>query len=380
MPHQRSEPDACPGVRSPHSAADGALARVRLPGGRLTAAQMQVLADAATALGNGELELTSRGNIQLRAVDDTDELARRLAGAGLLPSTTHERIRNVVASPLTGRVGGLADLRPLTHALDAALQAHSRLADLPGRILFTLDDGRGDVSGLAGDFGLHAVDAARFALLVAGADTGIRVGITSAVDALVHAAHAFLDLRDGQWRASELDSPATAISARLPYHPGDESLIVPPPSARPPIGWFDHDTDGRVCLGGGVQFGVLPARTAEFLAAVGTPLVVTPWRSLLVTDLDEWTAEQVVRVLAPMGLVFDENSPVLDVTACAGSPACSKSHADVRADARTALESGTLPVAGRQHWAGCERKCGRPAAAAADVVATPNGYRLDTAR
>jgi precorrin-3B synthase len=35
--------------------------------------------------------------------------------------------------------------------------------------------------------------------------------------------------------------------------------------------------------------------------------------------------------------------------------------------------TGTLPV----HWAGCERRCGRPRGRVADVIATGDGYRLD---
>lgn len=75
-----------------------------------------------------------------------------------------------------------------------------------------------------------------------------------------------------------------------------------------PIGWFVQ-SDERVALGAGVPLGSLPARTAEFLAAVERPIHVTPWRSLVLADLDEWAADQVLRVLAPMGLIFDANSP-----------------------------------------------------------------------
>ena len=82
-------------------------------------------------------------------------------------------------------------------------------------------------------------------------------------------------------------------------------LPTPPPH---PIGWLDR-ADGTVVLAGALAGGVLPARTAEFLAAVERPVVITPWRSLLLCDLDEWAAEQVVRVLAPMGLIFDADSP-----------------------------------------------------------------------
>ena len=94
--------DACPGVFAPHDAADGALARIRLPGGVIGAAALRVVADCAQELGDGRVHLTSRGNLQLRGLSRSGALAARLAAAGLLPSATHERVRNVLASPLAG--------------------------------------------------------------------------------------------------------------------------------------------------------------------------------------------------------------------------------------------------------------------------------------
>jgi hypothetical protein len=41
-----------------HQATDGALVRVRLPGGMLTAAQLATLATASSRFGSGKLELT----------------------------------------------------------------------------------------------------------------------------------------------------------------------------------------------------------------------------------------------------------------------------------------------------------------------------------
>jgi precorrin-3B synthase len=117
---------------------------------------------------------------------------------------------------------------------------------------------------------------------------------------------------------------------------------------------------------------VLTARVAELLAAIEAPLVVTPWRSVLVCDLDEATADAALRVLAPSGLVFDENSPWLSVSACTGSPGCAQSAADVRADAAASLgaDSGV-----HRHFVGCERACGSPPAGEV-LVATGNGYQL----
>src|SRR5579884_1133119 len=111
----RSAPDSCPGVLRVHEAADGPLVRVRVPGGQLRAEQLLELARCAREFGDDGIELTSRGNVQLRQVG---ALAERLTAVGLLPSRTHERVRNIVASPLSGRVGGVADVRELVPRLD----------------------------------------------------------------------------------------------------------------------------------------------------------------------------------------------------------------------------------------------------------------------
>jgi precorrin-3B synthase len=144
--------DRCPGVLRLVEAADGFLARVRLPGGLVSGAQLRALAGLADELGDGRVELTSRGNVQLRglAADAAEALTDGLSRAGLLPSLDHDRVRNVLASPLAGLDGG-PDLSGIVRALDAALCARPRLSELSGRFLFAVDDGRGDVSGLGAD-------------------------------------------------------------------------------------------------------------------------------------------------------------------------------------------------------------------------------------
>jgi precorrin-3B synthase len=120
-----------------------------------------------------------------------------------------------------------------------------------------------------------------------------------------------------------------------------------------------------------VPLGVLDAEVARYLAAVDTPMAVTPWRSILLFDLDEGVADVALRVLAPLGLVFDENSPWLSVSACTGSPGCSHSAADVRGDAAAAAAAG---AAEHRHFVGCERACGSPPGVEV-LVATGDGYR-----
>lgn len=366
----RARADDCPGALALHQAADGALARIRLPGGMITADQLRALARAASGFGSPAMELTSRGNIQIRAINDADAVSEAISAAGLLPSATHERVRNIVASPLSGRAGEFPDVRGWVGDLDAALQAEPDCAALPGRFLFGIDDGRGDVSGLETDVGVHVLDGDA-ALLLAGRDTGVRLSAAEVVPTLTAVARRFARTRQKAWRISELDDSAQLLGGLAPWAPPGRTWA---PVLRAPAGWIPQ-SDGRVTLGAGVPLGVLQAGVAEYLAAVDAPVVITPWRSVLVCDLDEGVADAALRVLAPLGLIFDEGSPWLSVSACTGSPGCAKSAADVRSDVAELLTHGRRSEAAHRHYVGCDRACGSPPAGEV-LVATGDGYRL----
>ncbi|MGA7052290.1 MAG: precorrin-3B synthase [Mycobacterium sp.] len=365
--------DACPGAFQVHQAADGVLLRIRLPGGMITAAQLAALSTVSSELGSGTLELTARGNLQLRGITDAaavaDAIVPLFTQAGLLPSATHERVRNIVASPLSGRVGGNADVRPWVGELDATICAEPRLAELGGRFWFSLDDGSADVSGLGADVGAHVFEDG-CALLLMGRDTGIRLAVGDVIKALVAIALRFTEIRGTSWRINELSDVQHLM-------PGVELTGTPfPPRTKPPVGWISQE-DGRVALGAAVPLGVLPARAAGYLAAIEAPLVITPWRSVLVCDLDEGVADVALRVLAPLGLVFDERSPWLNLSACTGSPGCALSVADVRADAAQSLQADSAlqtDSAEHRHFVGCDRACGSPPSGQV-LVATGDGYR-----
>jgi precorrin-3B synthase len=381
----RDRADACPGAVQTHLAADGRLARVRVPGGLLTGPQLLVLAQAAVELADGALELTSRGNLQLRGLAEhaPPELARRLFDAGLLPSEAHETARNVVASVLSGRSGGLLDVRPVVRAFDAGLVADAALAALPGRFLVTVDDGRGDVHPLGADVALRAVSATAVELTLAGVATGRTAPAEHAHDLALDAARAFLAERTAQssqaWRIAELADGPARVAGRLAA-PGGRPAAAVPSGGRPPAQpGATTQVDGRIALVGLVPLGRLTAPVLDVLvqvtAALGSEVQVTPWRSIAVPDLPDEFVDDVATALHHGGLVFDAASPWAQVTACAGLPGCAKSRADVRADAARAVATGTLPVEGPQHWAGCERRCGRPAGST-DVLATGQGYEI----
>ncbi|MCE7011343.1 hypothetical protein LWC34_52330 [Kibdelosporangium philippinense] len=359
----RTRPDACPGAIAVHQAADGGLARVRVPGGTLTNAQLRALTDASADLGDGSLELTSRANIQIRALaaGAEVELASRLWGAGLLPSLSHERVRNIIASPL-------GDDQHLVDEVDRALCAEPELAALPGRFLVTVDDGRGDVSGLGADIGLHAD-----ALLLAGKDTGLRVA--NPVEAVITAAREFQRIRGDAWRLAEVPDGAERITAKLTGPPDAAQRITtelgePPnstqatntrpsrieikPASTHPIGRFGDRTVAAVPLGR------LTRTQALKLCDVAPWVRLTPWRSVVIPAVET-------------DLVTDPDSPWHGVTACAGRPGCAKALADVRADATAwvTTRKDRIPV----HWSGCDRRCGKPAGHVVEMIATGDGYR-----
>lgn len=411
-PSRRQADDRCPGVFDPHPAADGALVRIRLLGGRLTPAQMLALSQVSAEWGDGFLELTARGNVQVRGIDDVETAGNALSAAGLVPSTSHEKVRNIEMSPLTGRLGGSADVAPIATALDEALRADDGLADLSGRFLFGVDDGRGDVVARRPDICAVAWrDRTNLGadLVIDGSPAGSVSDLSAAADAMVAVAR---DMRamvvpavpgaQRVWRIRDLDAQTRrqlieSARQRLDRprldkrrlderrrdelrrdRPGSAELradptVVTPDATGGIVGWFEQG-DGGVLLGGVVELGRIPSRLAEFLAAIGAPMVITPDREILICDLTEGVAETVVRVLAPMGLIFDAASAWVQVSSCAGAPGCASAHAPVREDLRRRVESGR-EVAGREHWVGCSRGCGSPAGAYLRVEAGPDGYR-----
>ncbi len=362
--------DRCPGVFATHAAADGHIARLRLSGGRILPDRLEALATAAERFGDGHLELTGRANVQVRGIAEADvpAFAGAMVAAGLAGSATHDTVRNIVVSPFTGRLGGTGELWAVADRLSAALADADETTALSGRFWFGLDDGRGDVLRRTPDV-VGVWDGADGAeLVVAGRRTGRVVPLAGAAEAMLDVARQFLACRDDEWRIADLpeqareslhrDLAAWGASGAAPVS-GDS---VPGPR----VGWFGQD-DGRVLLGTVTPFGRLSARQAQFAAAIGSTLIVTPDRELLITDLTEGVAETVVRVLAPMGFVFDAASPWTRASACTGSPGCARSGADVRRLLADRIEAGA-GFDEPEHWVGCPRRCGSPPGATVRVL------------
>ncbi|WP_053619945.1 nitrite reductase [Nocardiopsis sp. NRRL B-16309] len=281
----RTRRDRCPGALRPWPADDGLLVRLRLVGGRLPAGALRDVAAVAAEFGDGRVHVTGRANLQLRALPGRDgrltpEALRAVEGTGLLPSPAHDLVRNIMASPCTGRTGGRADLRPLAAALDRLLCSDPGRAGLPGRFLFVLDDGRGDLLDRSCDLGLVALDA-RTGQLRVGDGWGPVVPLDDAPAAIVRLADAFLARRgDGPsaaWHVAELPDPLTDPA------PPDPRL----PDASPPLPYGPLAGGGRHAPvpDEGLDRPAAEALAEEALTAGGGghgELVITPWRGVLV--------------------------------------------------------------------------------------------------
>jgi len=287
----RSHPDRCPGVLRPWIADDGAIVRLRLIGGVLPTSALRELVGIAADHADGTLLLTKRTNLQLRGIEHADGcvpavLVDAIAESGLLPSPSHELVRNVMVSPLTGRVGGRADLRQLAHELDRQLCAEPDFAGLAGRFLFVLDDGRGDIASRSLDLGLMAVDAETVQLRVGSKHWGPLASLDEAPEALLSYAQAFLRQRgEGEtasWHVDELpDGGAELLGTHFARDLRTQVSALPPP-----YGIIAQD-DGRSAEHLAVPDGLLtPELAATILDRAGAEVIVTPWRSIVIPDLE----------------------------------------------------------------------------------------------
>ncbi len=294
-----------------YDAADGPAALLSIPGGRLEGGDAARVFEAAHDLG-GELSVTARGRLLLRAVTDVDALREAWAGLG----SRHRAL----ATPRSARALTLA--REIARLLDDA--------GLPRTLSVGVDDGTGDVA-------------------------------TQRLDVLVTT-----DASPEEALAQTL----AQIEADGPAHRRSPGPVVPP------IGWLPL-ADGRVDLAGVLPLGLFPPRLAELLAALGRPVTLTPWRSIVIHELAEGDADAVVKILAPWGVVFDEGSAWLRVSSCVGRPGCAHALSDVRADAARLAAAGAPE---RVHLVGCSRGCGRPSGRFLEYEASGDGEYETTYR
>lgn len=111
------------------------MIRVRMTGGRATAGQLRALADIAERLGNGILDITTRQQIELRAIkmESVPEILKALEGVDLNSlQTGMDNIRNVNTCSLAGLTPmELLDAYPVTVEFTSIFLKNKAFTNLP---------------------------------------------------------------------------------------------------------------------------------------------------------------------------------------------------------------------------------------------------------
>ncbi|GAA8844427.1 precorrin-3B synthase [Helicobacter pylori] len=350
----RSGADRCPGLLTPFVSADGAMVRLRIPGGRVDASTLREISSLASRFGNPDITLTSRGSLQLRGLPDPlpHEFITAIDDLGLVPSGPHDKTRNIVADPHAG-------LDDLVAALDEGLLADPGLAGLPGRFLLAVASLGGPVLAEPWDVAVVAEPGEGGTAQVVADGRAVTLPRDEAAEAALDVARRFLAARTDArtWNLRDLPDEARAdlLPGGAPF-----DVVAGDPPAPGPVG------DDLVAL---VPLGLL---TPDMVEELEGTLRITPWRSVVVPGGAGRAAE-----LAAAGFATTADSPWTVLTACAGAPSCARTTTrtrDLAAEAAPFVDV-TGPAV---HVIGCERSCGHPARAhatalnptsAADVVA-----------
>lgn len=411
LPHAAAtlRPSACPGLLRIVAARDGGICRIKLAGGELSAAQARAIADASERHAAGVIELTNRANLQVRGVRAGQETAliEALMDAGLGPTTVTpaaDDVRNVMMSPVAGRdLCALFDTRPLCTDLLMLLQSDARFAALSPKFALLLDGGerlaRVDHPHDVWLAASQSRDGVRFVYGLAGCPTtgALASVLPSQAPALVRALlHTYLDLATAD---------ATRMRHLLADHSADALLLhaqryVDFPLSRDAslanwqrgtyadaslrLGAHAQRSAGMHYVGGQPSLGRLDAAMLRGLAGLSQQhgngaLHVTPWQSVLLTDIVDDAVPAVLDALTTAGLACDPTEPLTRLIACAGSQGCAKGLADTKADALELARH--LPAGVEVHLSGCQRSCAAAHCAPYTLLATAPGtydlYRRD---
>jgi precorrin-3B synthase len=366
------------------SSGDGLIARLRIVGGVVAPAAARVIAEAAAKFGNGQLDLTSRGNLQIRGLNASTlaPLRSMLDALGLIDvDPAAEAVRNVMASPLAGfDPSALLDIGPGVTALDERLRGDRALWRLPAKFGFAIDDGgRLSVAREPAEITFSAIERdgrVQFSIRLAGRLAGF-CEVDALSDAAARLACAFLDLRgSGEDAAPRMAGLVNRIGveriardAGLRFTAAEVGDIREAPSPRP-LG--EHDLGRFHALGVGAPFGRLDAAMFGLLAdaaeQTNSELRLTPWRAILIVGTDRSAA--VAPMLQRAGFILEESDPIRSVAACQGAPACvNGSTATQRDAARLAPFARRLAPHGvALHVSGCAKGCAHAQAAAVTLV------------
>lgn len=361
---------ACPSLPQPMRTGDGLLARLQ-PLDPLTLDQFAGLARLAREFGNGIVEVTARGKLQLRGLSEAS--APRLPEAVAALALAVPQGFPVEVSALAGLdPAQIFDPRPLARAICVA--AAGLVPRLAPKVSVVVDGGGTfRLGALKADIGVTAGGDGRLLVVLAGIPCGevAPERIAAVVVALLQA----LAARGDTARMPDLLAGEGGERLRAAF-----GLDAPSGGAGPgvdPVG-LHRLADGRFALGLGLAFGQVAAATLETLAdaaraAGARHAEPAAGRALLVVGLTRDAAAGLSDEAAALGFITDPADPRRRIYACAGQPACASARIVTHA---LAAELAPHMGVGDLHVSGCAKGCAHPARAALTIVGLDEGAGL----
>ncbi len=393
---------ACPALSAPMQTGDGLLVRLNPVAGGFSPKALIGLCESAARHGNGILETTQRGSIQIRGL--SRESARKLADEVDALGIAVRTGMPVEVGPLAGLdPEEIADPRPLVEAIRSAVESAGLSPRLGPKVSVIVDGGgRIGMGDLLADVRLTAVRQEQetfWHMAVGGTAAAARpVGSfaeADACDAVIEILQAIAALgREGRGR----DIAAGRTPTPTPSPPGGGEAAAPEsPSplwggvrgggARPSplcsvLSTFPL-TNTTHALGIALPFGAMPAENLAELAQQAADLDMTefrpaPGRMLLVLGLRCDSATTLETKADALGFVTDVADPRLHVAACPGQPACVSGHIETRAIAEQIAQRNADLLDGSftLHVSGCAKGCAHPGPAALTLVGGENDAGL----
>jgi precorrin-3B synthase len=380
---------ACPGLSAPMLTGDGLLARL-LPTETIPLDGFRALCAAAREHGNGIVEITARGSIQVRGLSAASAVrfAEAIARLNIAASDTVQ----VLSNPLAGLdPEEILDASEIAAALRHALAKTPLPRHLAPKVSVIVDGGGApSLDHLVADVRLRAGRSngqVVFHISVAGDQTTAMALGAVALDDAIEVPLLLLDViaRSGHAaRARDL----VAADAGDAFRAAIADFLMPdalPPSVQKsgePIGTYPL-RDGTFACSFGLAFGHATAASLEELteaaaahSAVG--LRTASGRVLLIIGLDEQAASSLTVIAERLSFVVRAADPRRHVFACAGAPICSSANMAARALAPRVAEIAASQLGANFdiHVSGCPKGCAHSKPAALTIVGTSDGCAL----
>lgn len=372
---------ACPALAAPMPTGDGLLVRLRPASGVLTLPQFAALARSAAAHGNGILEITARGNLQIRGL--RAETVRRLANDIDAAEITVPDGPAIEISPLHGiDPEEVNDPAAMELALRGTLQTLLASPRLAPKLSIVIDGGGAfGLSALSGDIRIVAQPDTGWLVAINGdGATAIPIAVGPA-EAAISAVGEVLSLLAalGQGgRARDID-PAL-LQARFPAVNDLQSL--PSRAAKMPLAGLHRLADGKTVLGVRPEFGQM--RASELTALLdlattdgATAVRLAPERGFFFLGLPEDRVPAMQIAAASHGFSAQPGDNSEHIAACAGAGACGSAFYETRTLARRILAAAPALLDGSLtlHLSGCAKGCAH-ARPALTLTGSPEGYEL----